>query len=304
MTMNFKTPILLIIFNRPSITETVFGEIKKLKPAKLFIAADGPRNNITSEKELCEKTREIIKKVDWPCEVKTLLHEKNLGILHGPHTAISWFFDNVEEGIILEDDCLPNQSFFSFCESLLEHYRNDERIMQISGDNFQEGIRRGVGSYYFSKFNHLWGWATWKRAWKLNDIEMRSFPLFRDSNRIRDVWDNKKAQKGWVRTFEKAYSGQLKSWDYQWLYTFWSNSGLCILPNLNLVKNIGFGNDATHTKSINSKIANLDTKTIDHIVHPTFVLQDKEADEFTYKQIFYTNILKKVQNKIKHYYEM
>jgi hypothetical protein len=293
------TPVLFILFNRPDKARRVFEAIRKARPKKLFIAADGPRHEKPGEKELCEKTRMIVNDIDWDCEVRTLFQDRNLGILHGPHSAIDWFFDNVEEGIILEDDCVPDQSFFRFCDVLLDKYRNDNRVMQISGNNFQSGIKRGNGSYYFSKFNHLWGWASWRRAWKLNDIKMTTFPEFKSSERIKDVWDNKKAQRHWLRTLERMYNHELHTWDYPWLYTFWSNSGLCILPNENLVTNIGFGDDATHTKSVNKTLANLKTNTIGEIKHPTFVLQDKEADECTYRSIFSTNLVEKIIIRIK-----
>lgn len=300
--MSLKTPILFIIFNRPNTTEQVFAEIRKAQPTKLYIAADGPRPEKKEEEGLCAEARKIIEKIDWDCEVKTLFQEKNLGILYGPHTAISWFFDKVEEGIILEDDCVPDQSFFSFCETLLEYYRDDKRIMQISGNNFQLGIERGDGSYYFSKFNHLWGWASWRRAWQLNDINMTTFPEFKKFKRIEDIWENRKAQKGWMRTFDKAYSKKLNSWDYQWSYTFWSNSGLCVLSNVNLVKNIGFGENATHTKSAETKKTNLKTGSISVIKHPSFILQDKKADDFTFNHFFATSIIKKIKNKLERFF--
>lgn len=294
--MSLKTPILLIIFNRPETTRQVFEQIKKAQPEKLFIAADGPQPNKEGEREACEETRKIIKEVDWPCEVKTLFQEKNLGILNAPPTAINWFFNNTESGIILEDDCVPDQSFFTFCEELLEKYRNDERIMQIAGSNFQQGKKRGDASYYFSKYNHLWGWATWKRAWALNDPQMSTFPKFKKDRRIKDVWSSWSEQRGWVRTLERAYNGQIKSWDYPWIYAFWSNSGLCILPNQNLVTNIGFDQNATHTKE--DKKGNLKIKSIpleQAIKHPDFIIANREADLYTFKEIFATNFFDKLK---------
>lgn len=287
-----------MIFNRPDTTRIVFDEIKKQKPKFLYIAADGPRESVPGEKELCEEAKKIVGEIDWDCELKTLFSEKNLGIRQGPPTAINWFFDNVDEGIILEDDCVPDKSFFSFCSIILEKYRDDKRIMQIAGNNFQSGIQRGDGSYYFSKFNHLWGWATWKRAWKMNDDKMTTFPIFKTQNKISDVWDNKHEQKGWLRTLEKMHNGKLNTWEYPWLYTFWSNSGLCISPNKNLVTNIGFGANATHTKTPSDKLSKLKTESILKITHPTFVLQDKKADEYTYKTVFKKTLLQKIYTKI------
>ncbi|MFA5023118.1 MAG: glycosyltransferase family 2 protein [Candidatus Paceibacterota bacterium] len=295
--MIFDTPILLMIFNRPDTTRQVFEAIRKARPTKLFVAADGPRPERPGEKERCEEARTIINNVDWPCEVKTLFQEKNLSCRFGPPTAISWFFDNVEEGIILEDDCLPDPAFFPFCQELLRYYRDDKRVMQIAGSNFQLGQPRGDGSYYFSKFNHLWGWASWRRAWALNDFNMSTFPKFKEQNVIASVWENKKAQRSWLRTLEKMHQGKLNTWDYPWTMSFWAQSGLCALPNVNLIKNIGFGDEATHTKKITPKLEKLNLIGIEELgqlKHPTFVAQNKEADNFTYDQIYRTPFLKKV----------
>ena len=161
----FETPILFITFNRPDTTKRVFEAIKKIKPKKLFISADGPRENKVGEKQKCLTVRSIFDNIDWDCEVKTLFQEKNLGCKIAATTAVTWFFQSVEEGIIIEDDCLPNKSFFLFCQKMLATYRKHEAIMHISGTNFQFGNKRGEASYYFSRCIHMWGWATWRRAW-------------------------------------------------------------------------------------------------------------------------------------------
>ena len=193
-TNKFNTPILFLIFNRPDTTFKVFEEIRKIKPAKLYIAADGPRPNVIGEEEKCTASRNIIKQVDWDCDVKTLFREKNLGCKIAVSSAISWFFENVEEGIILEDDTFPTQSFFWFCQELLDFYRNDSRIMHISGNNFQLGKIRGEGSYYFSKYNHIWGWATWKRAWRFYDVSLNTFPIFVQRKVIKNIFRRVKVQ--------------------------------------------------------------------------------------------------------------
>lgn len=299
--MALNTPILFMIFNRPDTTRQVFEAIKKIQPKHLYVTADGPRANKPGEAEKCTETRKIIEAVDWDCEVHKHYLEKNLGCKMGVSSGLDWFFENVEEGIILEDDCVPNQSFFGFCEAMLIYYHQDDRVMHIGGSNFQEGQTRGDGSYYFSKYNHLWGWATWRRAWQLNDLSMKTFPQFKEQNLIASVWENKKARQGWLRTFDRMYQGQLNTWDYPWMYTIWSQSGLCITPNINLVSNVGFGVDATHTTSIDKKVSNLEAKKIDllNLKHPTFIIQDKKADDFTYNNLFKTNLFKKVIYKIK-----
>jgi len=199
------TPVLFLIFNRPNTTQKVFNAIRQAKPKQLFVAADGPRKGKEGEKEKYEQAREIIEQVDWNCEVRTLFREKNLGCKIAASSAIDWFFENVDEGIILEDDCLPSQSFFRFCQELLEYYRDDTRIMMISGNNFQFGKVRGEGSYYFSKYAHVWGWATWRRAWKHYDVNMKNFEDFLKSNQIINIFKIKQQQKYWMKILQLVY---------------------------------------------------------------------------------------------------
>ena len=291
-------PILLVIFNRPDTTAQVFETIRAARPEKLFIAADGPRPDRPTDKELCDATRVVTEKIDWPCEVKRLYQEKNLGCKQGPIQAINWFFENVEAGIILEDDCLPDPSFFAFCAELLERYRDDTRIMHISGNNFQFGQMRGNASYYFSKYSHSWGWATWRRAWMEFAPAMKEFPTFVAENKIKSVPISQQAQKFWLKNF--IYSDKNNdSWDGLWMYTTWLRGGLSILPNKNLVSNIGFTSDATHTKE-KSLVANLPTETITSLTHPTIFAADYEADEYTFETIFNVSFLKKIIAKIKN----
>lgn len=296
MQTNFSAPILFLIFNRPDTTQRVFDKIKKQKPAKLYVASDGPRKNKEGEKELCDETRKIIKQVDWNCEVKTLFRQENLGCKKAVSSAIDWFFENEEMGIILEDDCLPDQSFFGYCAELLEKYRDDERIMMISGDNFQNGIKRGDGSYYFSKSIHIWGWATWKRAWKKYDADIKTFPLFKKQNRISSIVNGKTNQLAWLANFEAVFEKRLDTWDYQWTYAIWANGGLGILPNINLISNIGFRIDATHTRSEDNKYANMKTDRLEKIIHPTFTIEDKIADDYFFKKNM--TLISLIKNKI------
>ncbi|MCK5605254.1 FkbM family methyltransferase, partial [Candidatus Pacearchaeota archaeon] len=249
--MGLETPVLFIVFNRPDTTQQVFSAIRKAQPKQLFVACDGPREDRAGEWEKCQQTRDIIKQVDWDCEVKTLFQEQNLGCGLGPATAITWFFDNVEEGIILEDDCLPHPDFFPFCQQLLDYYRSNERIMHISGDNFQYGRKRGHASYYFSIYTHTWGWATWRRAWKHYDFYLTS------------VEHRKHA------------------WDMQWMISVGNNNGLAVLPNVNLVSNIGCGPNATHTKDT-ARYTNLPTESLVFpLVHPKIISPNKAADRYT-----------------------
>ena len=291
----FKTPILFLIYKRPDTTARVFEILRKVQPKHLFVAADGPVSEKPGERERCEAARKIIDNVDWDCNVKKLFRQKNLGCKIAVSSAITWFFDNVEEGVILEDDCLPDPSFFIFCQDLLQYYRNDKRISMISGNNFQKGIIRGTGSYYFSKHPHIWGWATWRRAWENYDVNMATFPLFSTTNQLANVFTNTYEQKYWNRLLDKTYRGEIDTWDYQWFHTVWEQNGLSITPNDNLVSNIGYGSQATRTKGEQNILANLDTQRLDKIIHPKFILACKEADDYDFISRFRGHKKKKIR---------
>lgn len=280
------TPVAFLIFNRPDTTEQVFEEIRRVKPPKLLVVADGPRQDRTSEVEKCAAARAVIDRVDWPCEVLTNYSDVNLGCRRRVSSGLNWVFDTVEEAIILEDDCLPHSTFFRFCEELLEKYRDDERIALIAGTNYQFGRKRTNFSYYFSRYNHIWGWASWRRAWKDYDVEMNSWPEVRDGEWLYDLLGEDVARY-WMANFERAYTGKIDTWDYQWTFACWIHNGLSILPNVNLVSNIGFGEEATHTKNSESKVANLPMEEMGFpLIHPNFVIRDARADDFTHNLVF------------------
>ena len=278
-----KTPVLFLIFNRPDTTQQVFNEIRKAQPAQLFVAADGPRKDRPADKELCKKTRDIIQQVNWDCEVFTRFQDENLGCKRAVSSAIDWFFSNVEEGIILEDDCIPDQSFFPFCQELLEKYRDDERIMMVSGDNFQFGQKRTEYSYYFSRYFHIWGWATWRRAWKLYDREMMAWPEIRENGYLNNILSEKRLVRYWEAIFNSVYNVSTNTWDYQWVFSCWIQRGLSIIPNINMVSNIGFDQRSTHTKGKDIR-ANMQTESMAFpILHPKYIIRNANADRFTEK---------------------
>ena len=297
------TPVLFIIFNRPTIAHKAFQEIKKVKPKNLFIAADGPRNN--EEEKLCQETREIIlNDIDWDCDVKTLFSEHNLGCGIRVYTAIDWIFSYSEEAIIIEDDCITTTSFFKFCEEILGHYRYNKNIMHIGGFNFQQKQPVSEHSYYFSKYPIAsGGWATWKRAWILYDWNIASWPNVRNSKTFNINYRNKHEKKLWEKIFDKMYKGANDIWDYQWTFACWLNNGMAILPSFHLIKNIGFGNDATHTKNELSCLLT-DTQEITEINHPDTCKINTEADYFLFINNFggYAVIHESsIKNKIKQF---
>jgi hypothetical protein len=276
-----KAAVAFLIFNRPETTKRVFAEIAKAKPRKLFVVADGPRRNQPGEDERCEATRKVLSKIDWECELLADYADTNMGCRDRISSGIDWVFSEVEEAIFLEDDCLPHPTFFRFCDELLEKYRNDERIMAISGDNFQFGKKTTDYSYYFSRFTHIWGWASWRRAWSHYDVNMSRWPAVREGRWLADLLENRRETKYWTEVFDLVHQRKIGTWDYQWLFACWLQSALCVLPNVNLVSNIGFGADATHTAGA-GKVADLPTEEIVFpLKHPPTMIRDCTADEKT-----------------------
>jgi hypothetical protein len=295
----FHTPILFLIFNRPDTTEKVFEIIRKIKPDKLFVSADGPRPNKSGEKEKCDETKKIIERVDWECEVHKNFSIENLGCKKGVVKGINWFFENVEEGIIIEDDCILDDSFFSFVSEMLKRYRNDERIMHIGAANFQDGKKKGEASYYFSKFCHVWGWATWRRAWKHYDVSIKSFDEFKEKQLIKNILPDKKMQNHWLKLFQTVYDNALDTWDFQWVYTVWKQKGMSIIPNVNLVSNIGFGEEATHTIDSGHILAENKSGSITEIIHPKIMEINEEADRYTFYHKIYQSKWKKIKSRFR-----
>ena len=296
-----KTSVVLIIFKRLDTTERVFDAIRKAKPPKLLVIADGPRIDRPSEAEKCAATRAVIERVDWECEVLKNYSEINLGCAQRVSTGLDWVFDKVEEAIILEDDCVPHPTFFRFCEELLERYRYDNRIASISGQNVQFGRKRTEYNYYFSRYNHCWGWATWRRAWQDFDFGMKLWPEIKKSNFLNDILADPQAVKYWTEAFQSVYDGNLNTvWDYQWTFACWTQSRLGILSNVNLISNIGFGMEGTHTLGKKSKYANMSTEEISFpLQHPPFIICDLQADNFTQKTLFNKSLLQQFKAKTK-----
>lgn len=253
------TAVLFIVFNRPFHTQQVFKKIKEAAPRRLFIAADGPRRDHPADESSCDQVRKIVSNIQWPCDVRYLFRPENLGCKLALSDAITWFFKHVDQGIILEDDCLPVSSFFTFCTGMLDRYKNDHHVFQITGNNFQHGISRGEGSYYFSKYAHIWGWATWKRAWNYYNLELKNWPLFRISTEYQSLFSSEAEKKYWTKKLEHYYNYPEKAdyWSLQWQFACWQQGGVIVTPQKNLVTNIGFGS-GTHTFII-----------LDHLIVPS-----------------------------------
>jgi hypothetical protein len=287
MVSYFDTPILFLIFNRPDVTQKVFDQFKIIKPRYLFVAADGPRPNNDRDQIFCKETRNIINQIDWDCELKTLFREENLGCGYAVCSAIDWFFGQVEEGIILEDDCLPDVSFFPFCKELLIKYKEDDSVYLISGTNMQNGKKRGDNSYYFSHYPITWGWATWRRAWTHFDHNISNLDELFKSDELKHVFQSSQEKKFWECKLSESSQNKKSVWDFQWWYAIWKNKGIAIIPNVNLIVNLGFRATGSHyflKDSIREPI--FSGSIVFPLKHPIEMVVNKDADRFTYKNAY------------------
>lgn len=295
----FNVAVLFLVFNRIDTTKNVFKAIRKARPPRLYIASDGARANRQGEHEIVDEVRDyLLKNIDWNCEVKTLFRGENIGCKMAVSMAIDWFFQHEEHGIILEDDCLPDHSFFRFCEEMILKYSDDERIGMISGDNFQFGRNQIEESYYFSRYPHIWGWATWKRAWEKYDADIKTWPDFKKRH-LGTLNLSRRENDFWSKSFDGVFHKKIDTWDYQWVFSLWANGMLTILPSVNLISNIGFGEDATHTKgaSIYSKMKTYEVKF--PLIHPKFFVVNTAADANTSNNMFNISIFSKLSIKAK-----
>jgi hypothetical protein len=280
--MSTQAPILFLVFNRYHPTVQVFETIKKERPKKLYIAADGPRDDVDDDLKKCAEVRKIFEMIDWDCEVFTLFQDNNLGPCKSQIAAINWFFEHENEGVILEDDALPDKTFYMFCYLLLDKYRHDHRVSMISGCNFQQQNKRGNADYYFSKHTNTYACAMWKRSWNLMDTNLVDWPDFLNAGGIDDFSNS----SGVRRRFKEAFNGiyenpKLTYWDFLFMFSSLKNGALSIAPNVNLVKNIGFGPGATNPVDTDSAQAMLETFNINlPLKHPSIISRNLIADEF------------------------
>jgi len=277
-----RSPVLFLIFNRPDLTKATFECIRQARPPRLYIAADGPREGRDGEDALCQKAREAATQVDWPCEVKKLFRKRNLGCGRAVSSAITWFFQCEPEGVIIEDDLAIHPDFFPFCDEMLERYRENENVMHICGNNFHFGLPRGSASYFFSCFNHIWGWASWARVWQKYDSNMTGL-YSRMPGILAELFRSPTTVKTWMNIFSRTKAGEIDTWDYQLTYSIWMHKGLTVYPNVNLICNTGFSAEATHTKNIDSIYAHMPTEAImenNGLRHPTEIQRNAKADEW------------------------
>jgi len=286
--MPYAVPVLFLTFNRPQHTRVVLERLRMLQPGRLYIHCDGPRSHYKDDEKNVAAVRAVIEKqIDWPCEIKTLYRITNTGLRDGVFDAINWFFKHEAEGIILEDDCVPDLSFFRFCQELLERYRDDAQIMHIGGSNLAEKwTANNKESYVFSRFSFVWGWATWRRAWEKMSINLDGLEEFSHSEKFKQFVLNRLSRHYMLDKFQVTQQRKNNSWAYAWFYSILKNNGLCIVPHKNLVQNVGVGErSATNTTTLN-KNAMLRANQLDWpIVHPVQRSPNPELEQ----QFFYTS---------------
>lgn len=288
-----NSPILFLVYNRPILTARVFEEIRRAKPRQLFVAFDGPKAFNSQDKDKCARVRQVVEAgIDWDCEFKFLIHESNLGCFEAVKSALDWFFNQVEQGIILEDDTLPSKTFFQYCDELLHRFVNDSSIWSISGFNFGLPMKEKQGSIFRYRFMNMWGWATWRRTYNKVNYNLEGWKKAKDKRFYTSLvvqnnfFDTDLSWfQYWTNMFYLVAMNKLNTWDFQWIYCQQLDKGYTIYPATNLISNLGFDKDATHTKNPDNILATL-TAGEHSVFHPAdskFVCIDKDDDKYIKK---------------------
>lgn len=283
---SIDTPVIIFVYNRSDCVRQLMGVLQKVKPKILWVVTDGPKELIGEREKCLDAIKEVNNAINWKLDLNWIKSDTNLGCRKRMSSGITEVFNHVEEAIFLEDDCIPSLSFFSYCEKMLNQYRDEEKVNSICGSNYQQGkIRAKAHGYYFSRFPAIWGWATWKRVWKSYDVEMSDWANRGTKEFLAQWLPDEVTQEAWRRNFNKTYSGKIDSWDFQFVYTCWKNNSYAIIPDQNLVSNIGFREDATHTKKKNSW-SNMPSREINWIKVRDKIKPDNLADTWTLNEHF------------------
>jgi hypothetical protein len=286
MSNSLDLPVVLIVFNRPHLTTLAMERLRAIRPKTLLVVADGPRSDRPHEPELCAEVRQIVERIDWPCELLKNYSEENLGCGRRIASGLDWAFRTVEEAAIVEDDCQPEPDFYRFCQEMLERYRDEPRVMQVCGSNFLFGRARPRASYYFSRYPLCWGWASWRRAWSHFDFDMKTWRVGSNQQQYLDQFDNPKERAFWKESWSQMCAGRGDNWDYQWSFACLAARGLSIVPAANLIRNVGFGVDATHTRSRLMALTPPIGRLSFPLKHPTEIKSDEAADQLAAQTLF------------------
>ena len=291
-----STPVVFVMFNRPNTTRVVFDAISQSQPKKLYIVSDGPRIGRPGEQYLVEQCREIVSGADWPCEVYTRYSDTNLGCKENIVRGLDWVFDQEDEAIILEDDCVPTSEFFGFCQEMLELYRNNPSVGTISGSNPEEISSLTTNfSYWFSRYPKVWGWATWKRAWDKYEVDLSRFSRLDRRVLVSEKVSSLEARKYWESKFDSVASGRVDTWDYQLAFMHFKHSFVSVIPSVNLISNIGFGPDATHTVSQPADSLHITTGKLKSPLHgPSSAQPFEEYDELVVRNRFSLSPIRRI----------
>ncbi len=294
-----RTPVVLVIFNRPDLTAVTAEAIRQSRPPKLYVIADGPRADRPDDIEKCAQARRVVEETKWECEVISDYSDRNLGCKGRIAGGLSWVFEQSERAIVLEDDLVPEPTFFGYCDALLDRYADDQRISAISGNNFLAGRIRISGSYYYSLYPHSVGWATWRRAWTHFDSEMSCWPAVRDGGWLGDILGDRYAERYWRSKFDETYAGEVDSWAIPWLLSCWVHGGLGVCPSVNLVSHVGAGADATHMSSSTAQ-ENVPTAPLPlPLTHPELVIADREAARLTMRRIIRPTLGQRILRRLR-----
>lgn len=281
----FNTPIVVIIYNRKQALKKLIAVLRNIAPTRIFIIADGPKAG--EEKKVLE-ARSVIDEIDWIAKIEKIYSPTNMGLKDRIKSGLDKVFAKVETAIIIEDDCIPSQQFFYFCEELLHKYKDEKKILSISGDNFLKRKISIKDSYYFSRFFHSWGWATWKRAWSLYDEQLNEWPQQKKDAWLEKLDFSKRERVYWSNILDLVKDDRIKSWAYRWSYTHFKLGGLSIVPAKNLVQNVGFGEEATNTKLGRRSLSQIAENLRFPLTHPDKIERNKDADEYTGKTLYAT----------------
>ena len=292
--MKMTTPVVIFVYNRKKETKILLNRLARLKPKNIIIIFDGPKDN-KEDKKKCAEVQKIVKNISWKCKKKYIGSKQNLGLKKRVTSGLNLVFDSYDRAIILEDDCIPNKSFFLFCEFFLDKFKNNKKIAGITGNNFQkEKIKE---TFYYSKFSSIWGWATWSRVWKTYDLEIKFWKRFKNSTNWKNYFENKKEWKFWTEIFDKVYKNEINSWAYSNQLCNWYHDRLTIVPKNNLIKNIGFSSNATNTKKVNKDyLPKVEKLNLTKIIYPKVMESNKRADKYDFENIYGGKSLKFPRN--------
>jgi len=292
-------PVLLLIFRRADLVRRQIEALRILRPSRLYVAADGPRSHVSTDIAACFEARAALELVDWPCTVSRLFRETNLGLERAIPEAIDWFFLHEEEGAILEEDCIPGPDFLAFCAPMLERFRQATQVYQISGTNFQPVTRSNDASYFFSRYMHVWGWATWRRAWNQFRPDWSSLDeFFENADRV-GFWENPRERLYWKKIYGRTARGETVSWANRWQFSAWADGGVCIYPEVNLVSNLGFRNDGTNTQARDALKAEKTTSSMGNLRHPTMLVRQRVADRWTFERMYWGRPVERFVARVK-----